>query len=131
MMRCKAFCLLSATLVLAGCARSGTLVLQPYRLADGTQYQDVVTVGADPTGAAPVVTQVKTFRLAEGGSQLVAQGVGSSPGMGTVLIGSVAGGVASGATAGIIAHASSRSRGNINVINQNANTAINGDVVAP
>ncbi|UDL88980.1 hypothetical protein LGH82_28425 [Mesorhizobium sp. PAMC28654] len=50
--------------MLAGCAVSGTQVLAPYRLADGTRFQDVVTIGADKAGTAPVVTHVKTFRIA-------------------------------------------------------------------
>jgi hypothetical protein len=39
--------------ILQGCAVPGTQVLTPYRLADGTRFQDVVTIGADKTGTAP------------------------------------------------------------------------------
>ena len=99
--------------IVTGCARSSTQVLEPYTLADGRAYQDVVTVAADERGAAPVVTHVKTFRLGgnsmkDGGavsacspcSAPVADASGSSPGMLTAAV-QAASGAATGAAMGI------------------------------
>jgi hypothetical protein len=98
--------LAASVFVLTGCAVSGTQVLAPYRLADGTRFQDVVTIGADKTGTAPVVTHVKTFRIGErGGASLVADGTGSGAGLGTVITGAVVAGVTGGVTGGLIANA--------------------------
>lgn len=74
---------------LTACARSSTYISKPYALADGKMYQDVVTVGADPNGSAPVVTHVKTFQIntgfkgkgTKGRSKPVAQASGKSPGL--------------------------------------------------
>ena len=112
---------LACLVVLGGCATSGTQVLQPYQLANGITYQDVVTVGADKTGSAPVVTQVKTFRLYNDNAELVAQGDGSAPGMTSVVVSAVGGGVASGVSSGLVA----RSKGvNNSVTVQSAPTSI-------
>lgn len=101
----------------AGCAAPETKVLDPYQLADGSRYQDVVTIGADKSGASPVVTDIKTFRLGNGknrDSRLVSQATGSSPGMTAVVGGAIANGTATGITAGLISYAS-RSRTTVNV----------------
>ena len=112
---------LASLIVLGGCATSGTQVLQPYQLANGVTLQDVVTVGADKTGSAPVVTQVKTFRLYKGNAELVAQGDGSAPGMTSVVVSAVGGGVASGVSSGLV----TRSKGVNNTVTvQSAPTAI-------
>lgn len=98
--------LVAGIVMLTGCAVSGTQVLAPYRLADGTRLQDVVTIGADKTGTAPVVTHVKTFRIGErGGAALVAEGAGSGAGLGTVIVGATVAGVTGGVTGGLIAKA--------------------------
>lgn len=102
---------------LVACATSETKVLEPYQLADGSRYQDVVTIGADSKGSAPVVTDVKTFRLKQGKagpSGLVSQATGTGAGMTTVVTGAVAAGAVSGITAGAISYAA-RSRTNVNV----------------
>jgi len=101
----------------AGCAAPETKVLDPYQLADGSRYQDVVTIGADKSGASPVVTDIKTFRLGNGknrDSRLVSQATGSSPGMTAVVGGAIANGTATGITAGLISYAS-RSKTTVNV----------------
>ncbi|MGS1096184.1 hypothetical protein ACVCNR_16550 [Aquamicrobium terrae] len=100
-----------------GCAAPETKVLDPYQLADGSRYQDVVTIGADKSGASPVVTDIKTFRLGNGknrDSRLVSQATGSSPGMTAVVGGAIANGTATGITAGLISYAS-RSKTTVNV----------------
>ncbi|TPN57458.1 MULTISPECIES: hypothetical protein [unclassified Mesorhizobium] len=97
--------ILALLAIVAGCAVSGTQVLSPYQLADGTKLQDVVTIGADKSGAAPVVTHVKTFRIGgKGGATLVADGTGSGPGMSTVVVGATVAGVTGGVTGGLIAN---------------------------
>lgn len=111
-------------LVLASCATSGTQVLAPYRLATGETYQDVVTIGADGTGSAPVVTQVKTFKVDKGRAELVSQAAGSAPGMTSVVVGAAVGGAASGATAGLLVR-------NGNVTNNNSMISSNIGVVTP
>ena len=55
-----------AAFVCGGCAKPSTMVLEPYALADGTMFQDVVTIAADERGTAPVVTHTKTFELRTG-----------------------------------------------------------------
>lgn len=94
---------------LAGCAVSGTQVLEPYQLADGSKFQDVVTTGADKSGTAPVVTHVKTFRI--GGpadAALVTEATGTGAGLATVVTGAAVAGITSGVTAGVIVAASRR-----------------------
>lgn len=77
-------------------------------MADGTRLQDVVTIGADKTGMAPVVTHVKTFRVdEENGAVLVADGVGSGSGLGTVVTGAAVAGVTGGVVAGLLSNAGS------------------------
>lgn len=108
--------LLSSGLV-AACTTPETKVLAPYQLADGSKYQDVVTIGADSKGSAPVVTDVKTFRLKQGKGEpsgLVSQATGTGAGMTTVVVGAVAAGAVSGITAGVISYAS-RSKTDVNV----------------
>ncbi|MBZ9991230.1 hypothetical protein LB572_29490 [Mesorhizobium sp. BH1-1-5] len=104
--KCARHLLTASALVLSGCAVSGTQVLAPYQLADGTRFQDVVTIGADRTGTAPVVTHVKTFRVGEkGGAALVTDGIGSGSGLGAVITGAAVAGVTGGVTGGLIANA--------------------------
>lgn len=109
--------ILAHAIALSGCATSGTQVLAPYQLADGTKLQDVVTIGADKTGTAPVVTHVQTFRLGgKNGGVLVSDGTGSGAGLNTVITGAVVAGVTGGVTGGLIAN-SYRRDGNSNTTN--------------
>lgn len=90
-------------LVVAGCAASGTQVMAPYQLADGSRFQDVITIGADKSGSASVVTHVKTFRVSGRSSgTLVTEATGTSPGLRTVATGAAVAGITSGLTAGAI-----------------------------
>lgn|GEM_PF-5077536 len=104
-MKFRSIGLVMVAAALAACATSGTQVLPTYTLADGTQLQDVVTIAADKTGSAPVVTHTKTFKLGRNGPEIVAQASGSAPGMTSVVIGAAVGGAVGGATAGIVGHA--------------------------
>lgn len=98
--------------VVAGCARPETTVLKPYQLADGTRLQDVVTIGADTSGTAPVLTHVKTFRLGgKRGAEIVADGVGSGPSFATTAAGAAISGVTGGVAGGLIANAVRDRRG--------------------
>lgn len=117
-------CVATAAL-LVGCASSGTQVLAPYQLADGSKYQDVVTIGADKTGTAPVVTHVKTFKLGrKSGAVLIADGTGSAPGLGSVVTGAVVAGVVGGVTGGLVANATRRSGGSDNACSLPANASL-------
>jgi hypothetical protein len=110
-MKSKIACIMAGVL-LAGCATSGTQVLAPYQLADGSKYQDVVTIGADKTGTAPVVTHVKTFKFGKkSGAVLVADASGGAPGLGTVVTGAIVAGAVGGVTGGLIANATRRGGG--------------------
>lgn len=109
--------LLGVSFLVVGCAAPETKVLDPYQLADGSRYQDVVTIGADKSGSSPVVTDIKTFRLGNGrnrDSRLVSQATGSAPGMTAVVGGAIASVTATGITAGLISYAS-RSKTTVNV----------------
>ncbi|WP_161991414.1 MULTISPECIES: collagen-like protein [Rhizobium/Agrobacterium group] len=91
---------LAATLAVAAnlssCATSETKVLEPYKLANGAQYQDVVTIAANGKGTAPTVTQVKTFALEKSGrSVLVTDAAGYDPSAVSTVGAAVAGGLAS------------------------------------
>jgi hypothetical protein len=100
-----------AASVVVACAKAETNVLKPYQLAEGTRFQDVVTIGADTSGTAPVVTHVKTFRLdGKKGAEVVADGVGSGPSLGTVATGAAIAGITGGVAGGLlIANATRRS----------------------
>lgn len=59
----KTILAISGLSLLMGCAQPNTTVLPAYKLADGRVYQDVVSIGADGSGAAPTVTKVNTYAL--------------------------------------------------------------------
>lgn len=84
-----------AATALTACASPETKVLQPYTLANGATYQDVVSIGANGKGTAPTVTQVKTFELGRKGASLVTDASGYEPSIGTTVVGAAVGGLAS------------------------------------
>ena len=91
----RAVVVLTYGLAAAGCAETATRVLPPYQLANGRVLQDVVTVAADPSGGAPVVTSLTTFDVSRGGAtRVVSQASASAPGTGLM----VAKGLGSGAS---------------------------------
>jgi hypothetical protein len=93
---------LVAPLALAACAQSNTQVLPPYQLANGQVLQDVVSVAADPSGGAPVITALTTYDVDAGGrTQVVTHAQSSAPGTGQALA-SGAGRVAAGVTAAVV-----------------------------
>ncbi len=92
---------LSAAFIVGGCATSETMVLKPYRLENGVVLQDVVTVGGNGKGTAPVVTAVKTFELAGNKTRLVHSASGSEGSMGSAVARAVASGVAAGVPAAV------------------------------
>ena len=113
----------------AGCAKPSTLVLEPYALADGKMYQDVVTIAADETGTAPVVTHSKTFELRTGykggrgtSSEPVATASGSSPGLVSTLSSAAVSSVIPAATGAAIA-ASGWARSRTTISNSNSSNA--------
>lgn len=120
---------LVAAFGLSACAASNTQVLPAYQLANGQVLQDVVTIAADPSGGAPVITSVATYDLnSRAGARAVASASASGPGVGQTLAGAggrIVGGVAT------IAAAEALSDGGGNTVNsviQTAgNTATNGD----
>ncbi len=80
--------------LLAGCTTSQTDVLAPYTLANGQYLQDVVTIGTDKKGAAPIVTVVNTYDINKTGrAELVSHDAASSPGLATVIAGGLAGSI--------------------------------------
>jgi hypothetical protein len=92
-------------LALAGCADSGTQVLPPYELANGRVLQDVVTVAADRSAGAPVITALTTYDVHAGGeARVVSHASASAPGTGQ-LIAAGLGQVGTGVTAAVIADA--------------------------
>lgn len=56
---------LAAVVLLFGCAISQTRVLPPYALANGRVLQDVITVAADGSGRAPVITALTTYDVSK------------------------------------------------------------------
>ncbi len=85
-----------AATALAGCASPETKVLQPYTLANGATYQDVVTIGTNGKGTSPTVTQVKTFALGRKGATLITDASGYEPSLVTTVTGAAVGGLAAG-----------------------------------
>ena len=80
--------------LLAGCAVSQTDVLAPYTLANGQYLQDVVTIGTDKKGGAPIVTVVNTYDINEANrAELLSHDAASSPGLATVIAGGLAGSI--------------------------------------
>ena len=80
--------------LLAGCTTSQTDVLAPYTLANGQYMQDVVTIGTDKKGAAPIVTVVNTYDVTvPKRAELVSHDAASSPGLATVIAGGLAGSI--------------------------------------
>lgn len=98
--------LIPAAFALGACAESGTKVMPPYQLANGQVLQDVVTVAADPTGGAPVVTAASTYDVSHPGrTRMIARDSASAPGTGQILAGSMGRAVATTATAVVLADA--------------------------
>jgi len=119
-------CLITA-LLCSACAKPQTQVLEPYALADGKMFQDVITIGADKNGTAPVVTQVKTFQLRTGykgaGTQPtrpVATASGSGSGLVSTLSGSLVSTAIPAAT-GLIIAKKGWNRTTVNNSNNNSN----------
>ncbi|WP_162304748.1 hypothetical protein [Sinorhizobium medicae] len=102
---------LSAAFIVGGCATSETMVLKPYRLENGVVLQDVVTVGGNGKGTAPVVTAVKTFELAGNKTRLVHSASGSEGSMGSAVARAVASGVAAGVPAAVAQVIANRAEG--------------------
>ena len=51
---------------MTACAQPETKPLDPYTLADGRTYQDVITIGTNGKGTSPTVTSVQTYALVDG-----------------------------------------------------------------
>jgi len=79
-----------AATAMAGCASPETKVFQPYTI-NGKTYQDVVTVGSNGRGSAPVVTQVKTFELGRKRATLVTDASGYEPSLAVTVAGAATG----------------------------------------
>ncbi|WP_208152906.1 hypothetical protein J4T90_20395 [Sinorhizobium medicae] len=117
---------LSAAFIVGGCATSETMVLKPYRLENGVVLQDVVTVGGNGKGTAPVVTAVKTFELAGNKTRLVHSASGSEGSMGSAVARAVASGVAAGVPAAVAQVIANRADGErITVSNSNSSSPVN------
>lgn len=119
----------------SACAQPGTRVLEPYALADGKMFQDVVTIGADENGSAPVVTHVKTFELRtgyKGGARPtspVASASGSGPGLTTTVAGAAtSAGISAATSLGIAASGWNRTTISNNVDNSNSNSNSNANI---
>lgn len=68
---------------LAACAETRTTALPAYQLANGRVLQDVVTVAADQSGGAPVLTALTTYDVSDPGRTIViARESASAPGAG-------------------------------------------------
>ncbi|WP_201273613.1 hypothetical protein, partial [Sinorhizobium medicae] len=85
--------------------------------------QDVVTVGGNGKGTAPVVTAVKTFELAGNKTRLVHSASGSEGSMGSAVARAVASGVAAGVPAAVAQVIANRADGErITVSNSNSSS---------
>ena len=85
----------------ASCAETTTTALPAYQLANGRIVQDVVTVAADGSGGAPVITALTTYDVSEPGTTLViARESASAPGVGLLLASTGAAAVTSAAVLG-------------------------------
>ncbi|RVK16077.1 tail fiber domain-containing protein [Sinorhizobium medicae] len=123
---------LSAAFIVGGCATSETMVLKPYRLENGVVLQDVVTVGGNGKGTAPVVTAVKTFELAGNKTRLVHSASGSEGSMGSAVARAVASGVAAGVPAAVAQVIANRADGErITVSNSNSSSPVNTNTNTP
>ncbi|PHP28655.1 hypothetical protein [Limimaricola cinnabarinus] len=75
-----------ALVLMTGCAEMRTTALPAYQLANGRVLQDVVTVAADGSGGAPVLTALTTYDVSDPGQTVViARESASSPGVGTAM----------------------------------------------
>lgn len=75
-----------ALLLATACAETATTALPAYQLANGRLLQDVVTVAADPSGGAPVLTALTTYDVSDPGQTVViARESASSPGVGSAM----------------------------------------------
>ena len=87
-MRATAPLSLAGLMALTACAQSGSTIGDPYQLANGRVMQDVVTVAADPSGGAPVVTAVTTYDVSETGrTTVIGRNSGSGPGLAQSITG--------------------------------------------
>jgi hypothetical protein len=88
-----------ALVTLSACAAPGTQVLPPYQLANGQTMQDVVTVAADPSGGAPVITALTTYDVGRRGTtRVIARESASAPGPGQLIAAGAGQAVIAGAT---------------------------------
>ncbi|MCZ4260607.1 hypothetical protein O4G76_07100 [Limimaricola sp. G21655-S1] len=75
-----------AFVLVTGCAETITTTLPAYQLANGRVLQDVVTVAADRSGGAPVLTAMTTYDVSDlGRTVVIARETASSPGIGTAM----------------------------------------------
>ena len=89
---------LAAVLLLSGCASTQTRVLPAYALANGRVHQDVVTVAADGSGGAPVITSLTTYDVSSRRqSVVIARESASAPGVGLAMASGLGGAVISSA----------------------------------
>jgi len=94
-------------------------------------FQDVITVGADETGTAPVVTQVKTFELRtgyKGAGARPTRPVATSSGSGLGLVSTLSGSLVSSAipaATGLIIAKKGWNRTTINNSNTSSNSNVN------
>ena len=87
---------LAAVLLLSGCADTQTRVLPAYALANGRVHQDVVTVAADGSGGAPVITSLTTYDVSSRRqSVVIARESASAPGVGLAMASGLGGAVIS------------------------------------
>ncbi|WP_162305710.1 tail fiber domain-containing protein [Sinorhizobium medicae] len=94
--------------------------------------QDVVTVGGNGKGTAPVVTAVKTFELAGNKTRLVHSASGSEGSMGSAVARAVASGVAAGVPAAVAQVIANRADGErITVSNSNSSSPVNTNTNTP
>lgn len=76
----------AALVLVTACAETATTPLPAYRLANGRILQDVVTVAADPSGGAPVLTALTTYDVSDPGATVViARESASAPGVGSAM----------------------------------------------
>lgn len=122
--------LAAALLALSGCTKSSSTPGSPYELANGRVMQDVVTVAADPSGGAPVVTSVTTYDVSERGrTTVIGSASGSGPGLAQAVVGAAVSSVGLVGAAAIAANANGcRSTVNASYVTNNNSAAGGGDV---
>lgn len=121
----SAFPLAAVALGLSACATPGNEVLPPYRLANGAQLQDVVTIAGDRKGGAPSLTVVSTYDVTEPGTVVLVSrehGAGQPPGRALVQ------GLAFGIPVAIGAIASAAIRGADETLIQETNYSTQGNI---